>query len=183
MKIVLKPSGILWISVLFYLSPSTTLSFLAATAIHELGHIAALYLLKKRPEKLTISITGCTISAYGLSYQQELFSACAGPILSLIGGLFYPRFPEFASISLMLAAFNLLPIEGLDGGRILASLLVKFAPEQESTLSMISGITLLLILSAALVCALRFPGNRLFLLIALVFLLKAGSLIALRDEL
>ncbi|MDD6024025.1 MAG: hypothetical protein PUC06_07305 [Oscillospiraceae bacterium] len=183
MKIILKPSGILWLSVLFYLSPASTASFLAAIALHELGHITALYLLGKKPDSMTISVTGCTIRAYGLSYREELCAAAAGPIMSMLGGLFYPRFPEFAVISLLLAGFNLLPMEGLDGGRILSCLLSLKAPQKGPPMGRISRITLISVLAVALFFARIFPSQKIFPVIAAVFLAKALLLIVSPESL
>lgn len=183
MKIILKPSGIIWLSVLFYLSPASTGSFLAAILLHELGHIIALYLLGKRPDSMTMSITGCTIGAYGLSYREELYAAAAGPFMSMVGGLFYPRFPEFAVISLLLAGFNLLPMEGLDGGRMLSCLLALKAPQKGYPIRRISQITLISVLAVAQIFAFLFPSEKLFLVIASVFLAKALFLIVSPENL
>lgn len=183
MKIILKPSGILWLSVLFYVSSKTAFSFFSAMVIHELGHVFALYLLGKQPEQLTISITGCTISVYGLSYQEEIISAAAGPLMSLMSGLFYQKFPDFAVISLLLGGFNLLPVEGLDGGRILSGILTLKAPRKSHLIHRITEFTVFVMLAAAVICTILFPSETIFPLMGAVFLAKALFLIVSPDSL
>ena len=88
---------------------------------HELSHILALCLLGQR-------ITGFSLDAHGLCIRYDgfctpaghIFAALAGPL----GGAFYALVGltdidwlcRSAGLSLLLTAFNLLPIPPLDGG-------------------------------------------------------------------
>lgn len=103
-------------------------------AAHELSHILALHLLGQR-------IIGCSPDARGLCIRYTGKCTAAGHILAALagplGGLIYAfaavrcaQIPgwewleQSAGLSLLLTAFNLLPLLPLDGGRVFAQLCV-----------------------------------------------------------
>ncbi|SHH52604.1 hypothetical protein SAMN02745823_00178 [Sporobacter termitidis DSM 10068] len=102
---------------------------LAAVAIHELGHLIALYFLRYKIAEFRIDLWGLTIRYNKtMSYAHELISAAAGPAASFalaVAASFYGRAAAsdsayiLAGISLVCGAFNLLPVLKLDGGRML----------------------------------------------------------------
>lgn len=152
----LHPSFILWSSLLFYLRPELVLPFLGAALLHELGHCAALCLMGRPPENVTLTFFGARMETSFLSYRQTLLAAAAGPLLSLLLGLSLPVFPMLGAYSLFLGLFNLLPIAGLDGGKILKSLLLLYLPpELAEPVSAVTSIVLsaLLCLAAVLLAA------------------------------
>lgn len=102
-------------------------TFLAAAVLHELGHIAVLYALGGRVERVRVSAIGAEIVCRKerLSYKRELAVYLAGPIASAAVGVvcaFAARALAsdplyiFAGANVLLGAFNLLPCRGLDGG-------------------------------------------------------------------
>jgi len=108
--------------------------FWLAALLHELGHLAALYLLRGKAEQVRFRLTGAEIcySARGFSYGQEMLLALAGPGMNLLcaclgalaaGKWPFPMLYRFIGCHLMLALFNLLPVLPLDGGRVLKALL------------------------------------------------------------
>lgn len=123
MKLRIHPSLILWLSVLFYLEGQVLLPFLAAAGLHELGHYLALRLLGKPPRAIALGFSGASMETGPLSYREELLAAAAGPAVNLLLVLLFPLWPALGLVSLGLACFNLLPIPGLDGGRILEGVL------------------------------------------------------------
>lgn len=129
-RCTVHPSLILWLSVLYYLSGRVVLPFLAAAALHELGHALALYLLDKPPRALRLSFAGAVMETPPLGYREELLSAAAGPGMSLLLGLLTPLWPTLGIYSLGLGLFNLLPLFGLDGGRMLRCGLLLRLPER-----------------------------------------------------
>ena len=111
---------------------------LLAALLHELGHIAAVYLAGGRVTALRLEPFGGEIATGGSipSYRGELATSLAGPAVSLFCAcpLFLETSPGFLSAialcSLGLGIFNLLPIKALDGGEILRTLLLLYlSPE------------------------------------------------------
>ena len=107
---------------------SGILAFLAAVVLHEAGHLAAARLLGIPVRRGGGSIGGLRL-VFDFSrtgYLREAAVHLAGPLAGLLGAATASRVPglgTFGGISLLCAAVNLLPCEGLDGGGILRCLL------------------------------------------------------------
>lgn len=115
--------------------PGYALFFFAATVLHESGHIAAFLLCGEplpsfRSRKFGLLLTP---RAGSLPYRHECLVAAGGPLANLLAcavllpflrlGMGWEANFTFFAINLLTAAFNLLPIDGFDGGRILRALL------------------------------------------------------------
>lgn len=106
---------------------------LAASVLHELGHIAVFRHYKKRWPVLRVSLRGIGMDLRGewFSPSQQLRLAAAGPLVNflLCAGLClwmghrasYAGY-FFASTNLCVGLFNLIPLGELDGRRILQAL-------------------------------------------------------------
>ena len=104
-------------------------SVLLAAALHECGHFAMLRLFRVPVEGLRLTALGAVLYAKGarrLSYGRELLVTLAGPAANLLCALLAGAFAKnwaalyvFAGANVILCAFNLLPIQPLDGGRAL----------------------------------------------------------------
>ena len=98
-----------------------------ACFVHELGHIAAAYLLGGRIRQLSYSAAGFKMQSGGsLSYAREIVVFASGPLCGLIASYIAAKlgFTAFSGISFLLSVFNLLPLSLLDGGRILQNILL-----------------------------------------------------------
>lgn len=109
-------------------------------ALHEAGHWLAIQAVGGEATGLRLGIAGAEmVLGQPLSYGREILCALAGPGVSLalawLGSL-WPGGALFAGINLVLAAFNLLPVSGLDGGRALHCALCALAgPEAAERLA------------------------------------------------
>ncbi|MBR6521227.1 MAG: site-2 protease family protein [Oscillospiraceae bacterium] len=106
-----------------------------SAAVHELGHYTALCAFGARPYLLRLELTGAAMyfDESRLSYGREIIAALAGPAAGLVLtlGAAIMKAHALAGVSLVLSLFNLLPIGGLDGGRILAAMLsMIMSPER-----------------------------------------------------
>lgn len=115
------------------------------SALHELGHLAVLYLCGGKADRLTFAFYG-----FGLSYSSKLSRSreavvlLAGPAANLLLWLFL-RDP----VNLILFVLNILPVFPLDGGRILR----LYCPEKLFILISSIFLALLLLLSFYLLVA------------------------------
>ncbi|HEX2985539.1 MAG TPA: site-2 protease family protein [Caproiciproducens sp.] len=116
------------------------LTFFAAF-LHETGHLMVMRFLHVYPFQVRFTIFGIDIIKSGntnRSYIRDVLISLAGPAANLTAALpacllSNPFGFNFTAVNLILAAFNLLPIEPLDGGQALYSLLcVRFSPERSA---------------------------------------------------
>lgn len=137
------------------ISMSLTSSFL-----HESGHILAMVLCHDKINALKITATGLRIdkiSSVNLSYNQEIFIALSGVgmnfILCGVSALIYfacssKNVLSFLCINIIVAIFNLMPIESLDGAKALHFLLLKKISHEKACelIAVISVITIILMI-------------------------------------
>ena len=125
----ITPGFLLTMAVMFWLDEGVGLLGwgVLACVVHELGHLLVGAALGGRPRWLSLSAVGLELNMEypaGLSYGRELAVALAGPAVNLLLLPLGRQFPLFATLSLCLAVFNLLPVAPLDGGRALRAALL-----------------------------------------------------------
>ena len=112
---------------------------LAACCVHELGHIAAIFLTKGKISALRLCPWGIQIVSPSLTEGRVNFAvAVSGPAVNLILCTVLRKVaPPFAAIQLICGAFNLLPCNGLDGGDALRGLLLHILSERADRKSVV----------------------------------------------
>ena len=121
--------GALLIGALVFLLDGKALAALAAAAaVHEAGHLLALFLLGARFEAVSVRATGPVLHcAEPLTGAEAAAAALAGPAAGLVfWRVLFVRWTLSAEMSLILSCVNLLPILPLDGGRALQAAVGSF---------------------------------------------------------
>lgn len=97
------------------------LPFFLAAAVHELGHLAALYACHGRITGICFNLCGIKIeyNSACMSYLKEFVCIISGPIFGLAAAVIaaHLNYNVFAGISFSFSIFNLLPARPLDGGQ------------------------------------------------------------------
>ncbi len=109
---------------------------LLAVFIHEMGHLLAMWAMECQPKAIRLIPTSVQIIR-GFSpkkYGETAVTLC-GPAANIVVFLsFFANYLifdsheslEFAILNLVIALFNLLPVQGLDGGALLTIFLSKY---------------------------------------------------------
>lgn len=125
--------------LLLFDSSSMMLWGLLAAGMHELGHILMMRLLRCPECEIRLTALGIRIirkNIVGYGYWRDFFIAIAGPLVNMTAfalfialGALLPvpgATREAAFTQLAIGAFNLIPIDPLDGGQAVYSLLCRF---------------------------------------------------------
>ena len=110
----------------------------AASILHEAGHFFMMFALGSRPAQIIIGIFGvCVIQnqSVPMSYKNSRLVALAGPLANLAAFLVTTAGCGIAMpslVHLVLAVFNLLPVEPLDGGQALYFTLISHMDEEKA---------------------------------------------------
>lgn len=129
-----------------------------ACLLHETGHILALIISGKTPERITFYGGGIKLGL-AAGEKRSVFMLAAGSAMNFTAFAFFMSFADmnsiypvlFAFINLMIGGFNLLPAGYLDGKLLLEALLIKTArPESIAPiLRRIEAVTVTLMLVLA----------------------------------
>ena len=116
---VIDTKGIMWMSF-------------AAVILHELGHVAAMLILKVKIRQVRLSSCGVLIdSEYCADCFKGAIIALAGPLVNIAVYSAVP-FSDFGLVMLVTGVFNLIPITGTDGGDILRIVCTRLLGFQSS---------------------------------------------------
>lgn len=168
MKIRITPGALLLFLALALERDALLPAALFAAAVHEAGHLAAARALGVRLRLLELDTFGARIEPCGAlpSYRAEALLAAGGPAASGMLALFFAPFGgEWAltvrTVTLSLGIFNLLPVAGFDGGRILDALLLSRFDTRAAAraLAATSYLSLLFLFSLSACLLLRFGQN------------------------
>lgn len=149
----------------------------AASMLHELGHIAAVYLCGDKIDSIVFEVYGILIDKHeNTSYFQQIFILLSGPAINIILGIIFAYIPVqwcglFSKVNIVLGIFNLLPINGLDGGEVLLRTVEYFLGFRAANIISIC-VSILALFPIALVCFYNFleQKNNYSLIIVFLFL-------------
>lgn len=129
--------------------PGYISSIVLSVTVHELGHIAAIYLSHGKISEITIRPFGAVIkrAERGTSYFSDIFIALSGPLANIFSFILCMNFSfseAFASASLILAIINLIPARPLDGYcAVKAFALLFFSPNTSEKICRAISLTVL----------------------------------------
>ena len=127
-SMVIETDGGFWLvlGLMGLLFPLRILAAIAlAASIHELGHILSVLLCGGSIHRIRLHPGGVQILAAPLASGRELLCILAGPAAGSLTALAWQVFPELAVAGLLQTVFNLLPLPGLDGGRMVRNICCK----------------------------------------------------------
>ena len=101
------------------------LGIVLAAAVHELGHLTAMYFLGVPVLGIVFRPSGARIEAGPMESGEEILCALAGPVAGALVIFGWKWFPELALAGLVQTVFNLIPIYPLDGGRVARNICCK----------------------------------------------------------
>lgn len=147
------------ITFMLSLRTGTVLYAVLFSMLHELGHLACMLALGNKPQCVSFELTGINIlrnESTSVSLTQEILTAISGPLANLILFLFFAllwgkigeeKFLSMASVNLILMTFNLLPIKGLDGGKVLYYFISKcFSFKAAKTVLTVSSVVFVILM-------------------------------------
>ena len=123
-----------------------TFFMLLSSFLHETGHIISAKLCGARIASVTLGIGGAEIKMHGItSYRDDAVISSGGIVCNL---LFFALFSthSFGIHNLIYALLNGLPVCGLDGGRVLRSvLMMRFFEKCDLFCNILSFVTLFIL--------------------------------------
>ena len=101
------------------------LGVVLAAAVHEIGHLTAMYFLGVPVLGIVFRPSGARIEAGPMEPGVEVICALAGPVAGAVTIFAWKWFPELAVAGLVQTVFNLIPIYPLDGGQVARNICCK----------------------------------------------------------
>ncbi len=150
------------------------IAWIAASLIHELSHITTLKLCGGRILSIVVGTGGTVIESDCNSELKKLICTLSGPLSGFLFLVLLDVMPRVAICAILQSIYNLLPFEGLDGGRVLKIIIHKMLPDHtaEKTLVFIDCTVSATLLGMALYATVYFNLGIMPILLALFLLIK-----------
>lgn len=152
-------------------------SCVAASVIHECGHLLMMLALGYPPQSCTLGAFGMRICLGGRlpGYGHNLLISLAGPAANALAACLFLLLnrPVTAAVHLTLGGFNLLPATALDGGEILRCSLCLLGMETlaEPVLRFLSALVLLPLATGSFYLFCRGWGNGTLVIVSIYLVL------------
>lgn len=166
-------------TLLLWRPDSLAIPCVLASLMHEGGHLLAMLLCKIPPGDFTLGVFGARIQLRDgrIGYAKNLIVSLGGPLINILLCFIMTisDYPISAAVHFWLAAINMLPAMGLDGGEILRCVLCLCDLEHQAMtiLRVSSVLTLLPIATGGIYMLLQGANGSLFIvafyLTALIF--------------
>lgn len=144
---------------------------IAAALLHELGHLTAMLLCGVGVRGVSLRLFDVKIDADSpRGFARDLCVTLGGPAVNLLlAAALVPTGSFFGGANLALGCFNLLPVQSLDGGRLLELLLLRRfgARACDRVMRIASFLFLLPLMTAGLYALLRSGYNYSLLAVSL----------------
>lgn len=156
-KISVSPLFVSFICLILLIDTTGLMLFgFISVFIHESGHLTMMILAKKPPAFIKFRLGGIIIESRGFSgYNKEFLIASGGCLFNfsvfVFAFLYYFNTKSemallFSASNFGLFAFNLVPIDGLDGMDLIRfSLIKKFSPDKTEKICKIISIVFILL--------------------------------------
>ena len=127
-----------------------SLAFISAILIHELGHLIFIFLFRLEVSIIAFKVYGINIrikeNQY-VSYHKDLLILIGGSLANFLFAIILSLFLHsnliyFIITNILIAIFNLLPVESLDGGKIIYIILLNIF-DYQAAYSISFGISLI----------------------------------------
>lgn len=175
-------------AILIYDPGGLAFAGILAATLHESGHLAVMRIFRVKPSLIRFTPFGIDLEksdCVGHSYWHDALISLAGPGVNIAAALLMRLLSveaenPFLMANLVFALFNLLPVEPLDGGQALYSVLcTKFSAEQAAkAVSILSFLTLMPLAAAGFLILFHSPWNFALLLtcgyLTVLLVLKNG---------
>ena len=147
------------------------LQLLGSIIIHELSHLLCILLFKSKVKavKLIVGVISVEYADICESYKK-IIALLAGPVSNIALALILKMLNNDVvfALNIVIAIYNLLPLDGLDGGAIAAEIFTSFLPENKAR-NILLFINLFFLTSISLMWFLFFKNN-VFILIVVLYL-------------
>lgn len=152
-------------------------AFVVASLFHEVCHFAAVGICGGQITHLQARGSGAAMEAWGLSPPRALLCTLAGPLGSLLLLPFARWCPRLALCAAMQTCYNLLPLNGLDGGHALRQIFhwIFPLPIAEKRYALLQNILQLAMVTGGIWCSFALKLGILPLLISLALILKSRN--------
>ena len=171
---IVSPGFCVCIALSLLILPSSwVFAWLGASFIHEICHYFALKFIDTDICSIRIGTLGARIEADIPSYGREVLCAAAGPLGSLSLILLAKWYPRLAICGFVQAAYNLIPVFPLDGGRIILCLVKRYIPNRLWVYKLLENAALLMLGVLGIYCAVRLSMGVWMLFIPIILALKS----------